>query len=283
MKKNYIMILFVWLIIIYKSQSFQTVSAQEQIAYDCEIWWKRWEDLEKNLKDYFDNAKVLKKDHVKMAYLNLKSYCCAKWILDSNSDKCSWAKDSSDSDFPESPYMSDQLIDVWFKTLDWDPDLNYWLPIDNMWQTYRKAVRDLAKKAEWVKPQQFLDIYNQYWDPKESDPEKSLPAKYRQVCEESYNINMNLFKMYSSDMKEDNSYKCSQSAESRINKESTYLQSISAEKAVKYYEDNLQSYFEEYFEKTRFPYLLEKLQKINWDAWVVDRKATPAVETASGW
>lgn len=263
-------VLFIW---------FTYAAGDTQILYDCQIWAASWDKLEPQLNNYFPTAKVLKKDEVEMAQRHLKSYCCAKPILTDGND-CAWAKSPS-TDFPESPYLFDQLIDIWFKKLDWDPDRSYWLSVDPTGQDYRKQTREKAEQREWARPEEFKNLFGSFWSNESAQSDSSLPAKYRKVCDEAYTISMSLLKIYSMDMPETALWGCRQAAEQRIWEEKNYLDSISMVKAVKLYTDNLNDYLKEYFNKTRLTYLLEKLKTIVGNAGHVDRKATPAVETAS--
>lgn len=227
--------------------------------YDCSLAASNIDDLLKSLKNSISNFKVFKEDDIKLAHQHLKSYCCKKWFLGSDCD--GWW-----SNTPESPYLFDQLIDVWFRKLDGDPNLSYGGQLDSDGKQRREEVRKLAKDPQWKNPGEILDLFNKYRDVKQTWTDK-LSVKYNDTCEESRVIKMSFPQVFDDESLDAGYSQCLSIASSRVNGEMTYVNYVMVYKWIKYLKDAIHNYLMDYFLKEKSMMVLEKLSEVQWKLW----------------
>lgn len=162
---------------------------------DCEIFWNlpysqsgkngfaivdyAWETGNNDYSKFLDintQKKILMKDDLNTALLNLKKYCCENelWWLKQNSETCEVDKAFFNSNSLDSQYLFDHIFDVMMRRLNWlssDNDIyqntNMW--VDEKWKERRERISGKAIDLSWSNPQEIIDKYNVYWT--QTDPQ----------------------------------------------------------------------------------------------------------------
>lgn len=138
-----------------------------------------------------NESTILKEQDYKLAVENLYAACCSLWEA---LISCSF-EDEARENPPKSPYLSDHLLDIWFRKIDWNPDLIYdgielygsgkeWFEIK------QDIIEDMANpiKDKKYTPKKILEEFKKYWwdfnNPSSND--FSLKKQYEKVCKEAY-------------------------------------------------------------------------------------------------
>lgn len=124
-----------------------------------------WENVDENdiIKTNLNIA--MPKDAMKIAFDNLKSYCCdTKKISDT---VCEQVND--DVFYPQSIYLFDHILDVYLRRLDakqqndnWN-DLLYGLEPDWSWLEWRSFMIEQGNDIKWSLPLLIQKNYEKFW------------------------------------------------------------------------------------------------------------------------
>lgn len=220
------------------------------IPYDC--WVVNQEkDRYMEMFESLDND-ILSEAELELAYDNLKDFCCSKSYLEDDCD--SWESKK----YPESPYLYDHIVDIWFRKLDWEEELLYdWVELDEKWQERREEIRELANSEDIVSPQVINNTFDQYWDVWWSD---WMYRKYQLLCKESWLVQTKVFSIFSDDTSvSELTNACNWMLQDRVDRELTYVKSLMNVRWDHFMTTNLINYTDKYFARNRWISLLEKL------------------------
>lgn len=118
--------------------------------------------FENTVKD-LPALKALTMDGLHRSLINLKTHCCASNILNDNPDMLASCKNdkiliTEKTDYPQSPFLFDHLIDVMIRRLAIDGNYEKVAP-DQKAKERREKKDSLAKNAIWVIPPAFSKDY----------------------------------------------------------------------------------------------------------------------------
>lgn len=162
---------------------------------DCEIFWalsysQPWtngfsvadkrETEDNDYSKFLDittQRKIIKKDDLDTALLNLKKYCCENelWWLSQNSQTCKADETFFNKNALDSQYLFDHIFDVMMRRLNGlTGDTNIYIEtnmteVDDKWKERRDWISGKATDLSWANPQEIIDKYNVYWS--KSDPQ----------------------------------------------------------------------------------------------------------------
>jgi len=123
------------------------------------------------------NENIYPKESIKRALLNLKSYCCHINTLWSETPGCKYDKEKwllSDN-YPDSKYLYDHLVDIWFRRLDAMEKLLYEKVIpDPIWKEWRDFINNKWVQTEWTTP---TDIVPKFQEQRTLDVNYLLPNR----------------------------------------------------------------------------------------------------------
>ncbi len=245
-------LIFIFVLIFFVKISFaknQVVSPSATAEGDCVIFSTNQKSENPfQVCDNIKNLKVLNASGCRLAFQSLKDFC----------------EDKSDYLWPESSYIFDHLLDVWFRKLDALDDLVRW-SVDNDWQTRRIYVNKWVENIKWVRPQQIVDVFNYYWNPNNW----ILFKKYLYVCDDiekiiSKLITVNYFNNWKSTFSFDKDFLkrlCIQQVYSRYYKEEAFIRLLLIKKGNLMLENEWKNYVIKQFVQQDWQRLVEKFSK----------------------
>lgn len=113
--------------------------------------------------------KILTKNDLNTARINLKKYCCEHnnlwWLAN---DTCKNDQPFFNSNALDSPYLFDHIFDVMMRRLNWltgDNDIytKTNMTVDDKWEKRREWISDKAEDLSWSDVQSVIDAYKKYW------------------------------------------------------------------------------------------------------------------------
>lgn len=155
----------------------------------------RWKDdyiYSKFLKDTKD--KIIDKDSLNTAILNLKKYCCEnnEWWLSTKSETCKADHNSFNPNAVDSPYLFIHLFDVIMRRLNWltwseDIYTDTKMTVDELWAERRSRINEKAEDLSGSDVQSIIDEYKKYWTyHKEYDITKEMDAQFWNASNENF-------------------------------------------------------------------------------------------------
>lgn len=138
------------------------------------VWGRNDNDYSKFL-DVTTQEKIITKDDLNTALLNLKKYCCENelWWLNQKSKTCIDDKTFFNNNALDSQYLFDYIFDVMMRRLNGlTDDKNIYTSmteVDDKWKEWRDRINSKATDLSWANPQEIIDKYNLYWS--QSDPQ----------------------------------------------------------------------------------------------------------------
>lgn len=233
--------------------------------YDCLMST----NYEASLDSLFEKKQkywILERDDVELALQHLNAYCCAKKYL------INWCK-SQNNEIPESPYLSDHLVDAVMRKLD-AMDVMYGFKPDPDAKQRRQDIRQTTEKTQWDTPSAIYDKFKSTWKVWET---WWIYQKYREWCDGVVEILSNMIKIQTNiDQTNETvdlvSSNCQLLATNRANKEMNYVQQVMFAKWIQMLQDNLKEYIQEYFMKKKMDVLIEKFKNFVWLFWSVAQK-----------
>lgn len=236
-----------------------------------------------NWDDNWARSILMPKAAMKKALLNLKSFCCDRWIA--NKEKCSTdSAIDTDGIYPSSAYLYDHILDISMRRLDakqennnWD-DLIYGLEPDKSGLEWREFITEHGNNKNGSIPLAISEKFKTYreaqsnmldsWSPNDSDlpwsendfknySERRLVEKYLWVCETSLYLylkspgekdKIKLNKAY---------LNCKKLSNNRIKNEVNYTKAILMQKWNTFLYNNIQSYLDTYFVQNKLVALQE--------------------------
>lgn len=256
------------------------VSWADQFDCDFLIDWKI-----PAIDNAFDSVKtyLFKKEDMQTAINNLTAYCCEQEKL---SKKYCQNKNFKKI-YPQSLYLLDHIADIWFRKIDWDPSVLYWLEPFSPWKSRRDYIQKIWNSSEWVNPKLItLEFNNKWklWDALVSDTVNCdnyewqdnawLAQNYYDMCAETYCIYKELYKVESDFDKSTFVSVCNQRASERIRDEVKYIQMTIFQKSSKIIWDILNSYLWDYFSKSRSINFIEIVHQMTDDFGSVVQKVS---------
>lgn len=139
-------------------------------------WWTDG-NIYSNFMSTEQQLAIINKESLSTAMLNLKKYCCEKWIwwpgvTDTNT--CDNDKELYNDNIIDSPYLFDHLFDVVMRRLsgltgeyDIYTKLEMWS--DDKGLEWRAWLNSQAENLSWANPQIISDKYEEFW--KKSSPD----------------------------------------------------------------------------------------------------------------
>ena len=136
--------------------------------WDCNkfwerTWWDFWTEVESR---QWKNEIVYPKESIIRAILNLKAYCCEINILWSDTARCQYDKVKwlLKQNHPDSKYLYDHLIDIWFRRLDAMDKLLYEkITPDPIWKERRDFINKKWSQEEGTTPIDILPKFKEQW------------------------------------------------------------------------------------------------------------------------
>lgn len=121
---------------------------------------KEWERL----------SKIIDKNSLNTAILNLKKYCCQKelWGLKQNSETCKIDQQYFNPNALDSPFLFDHLFDVTMRRLNWltwEKDIYIKTDMregDSKWMERRQRINKKAESSSWTNPQEIINEYKKF-------------------------------------------------------------------------------------------------------------------------
>lgn len=154
----------VFLLLIWWCATFSLVS-----AHDCTLFSETSiKTIENTLFDQTTRGnpalQPLTKEGLHRALINLKSHCCSSNLLNDNPIiKKSCEEDSilikNRSNFPQSAFLFDHLVDVMMRRVNVDGNYNE-VPVDEKAKERRGITDQIGKQREWALPSTLLNTYN---------------------------------------------------------------------------------------------------------------------------
>jgi len=254
---------------------------------------------------------VYPKENVIQAIYNLRGYCCQEGYLKQDKWICTKNIDIEKGTWPQSRYLYDHIIDVWFRNLDWFKDKLH----ANMAEPEEKAVKrrdkinELAVDAEGSMPLQIVKSFEDArYDPagwsdqssvriisvdrtqdisdwienfagKVKRSEMWLASKYYATCYIWLFLNPEIKKNGS---KKSSYLQCRALANNRISKESGLVKVISIEQWAAMLANNLSIYTSDYFVQQGLMRLLDKVGRFGSDVNYLQQKAQGTHECSGG-
>ena len=168
------------------SFSFSFVSADNsdcwtfgKLSYSQEWGWDNWfkivnESRETssnrftNFLTWLEQTRIITKNDLNTAILNLKKYCCENNLWDLTADTCDKDRSFFNDNVPDSPYLFDHLFDVIIRRLkwiDWEENIykNTKMTLDDKWKNWRERITKEAESLVGSTPQTITDKYQDTW------------------------------------------------------------------------------------------------------------------------
>jgi len=124
-------------------------------------WGNFWTAFEKRS---WQNEIIYPKESIKRALLNLKASCCQQNIIWSDTIRCKTDKENwlLWDNYPDSKFLYDHLIDIWFRRLDAIEKLLYeWVVADPIWKEWRDFINKKWNQEEWTTPTDILPKFKE--------------------------------------------------------------------------------------------------------------------------
>lgn len=144
-------------------------------TWSSDDWFKlvdltRWTENNKysNFLTVDQQLKIIDKDSLNTAILNLKKYCCEKNLWTVTQETCSEDRTFYNNNSLDSPYLFDHLFDVIMRRLiwlTWDTSIyeKSKMSVDNTWAKRRGRISEQAESVSWSTPQIIMDEYQKFW------------------------------------------------------------------------------------------------------------------------
>lgn len=133
------------------------------------IW--DWFDIVNNARkiDWERLGKIIDKDSINTAILNLKKYCCDNNLINfgKKSNLCIEENKYFNSNALDSPYLFDHLFDVTMRRLSWltwknDIYTQTKMKVDQKWTERRQRINNKAQSISWNNPQEIINKYKEF-------------------------------------------------------------------------------------------------------------------------
>lgn len=126
-----------------------------------------------NFLSVAQQQKILTKDDLNTAMLNLKKYCCTNNLWWISTQSCKEDETFFNPNSLDSKYLFDHIFDVMVRRMSWlksDKDIytETNMSVDEKWAERREWINDKAEDIEWSDAQSIIDEYKKYWT--KSDP-----------------------------------------------------------------------------------------------------------------
>ena len=129
--------------------------------------WETSDNENSNFLDVAQQVKIITKNDLNTAILNLKKYCCENnlwWIAWKT---CEDDKIFFNSNALDSQYLFDHIFDVMMRRMNWltwDKDIYTQtnMAIDEKWTEWREWINDKAEDLEGSDAQTIIDTYKKY-------------------------------------------------------------------------------------------------------------------------
>lgn len=138
--------------------------------------------------------KIIRKDDLNTAILNLKKYCCenGKWNL--WVDTCKKDKPYFNDNALDSPYLFDHIFDVIMRRLNglnWEKNIytKTKMSLDDKWEERRNRIDKEAKSVSGSTPQTIITKYQQFWKQSPSSSWYNITKKIYWVFWNEDNLN----------------------------------------------------------------------------------------------
>ena len=288
--------------------------SNDQDVGDCKfVRETKWENLGIMVETRsWKNEIVYPKESIKRALLNLKAFCCKKWgILWEDTPGCEidrkewWLW----KNYPDSKFLYDHLVDVWFRRLDAMENLLYeWVKLDPIWQGRRDFINKKWNQEEWTTPTDILPKFYEQWTlntnyllPTREDwnyneqyqnqwtaitseyNNRPLTNRYSNLCEVSAYIYWYLrwwLKLWY--YTRTNSYpSCELLSKNIISRNIVFTKSIVLKKSNKLLYDNVNSHITNYISQSRLTKLKETILWIVQSFNVINKKVIKLIKECS--
>jgi hypothetical protein len=249
-------------------------------------WGNFWSIFESRS---WQNEDIYPKESIKRALLNLKTYCCKKNIIWSDTPRCKYDKENwlFLETYPDSRFLYDHLVDVGFRRLDAMENLLYeWTTQDPIWKKWREFINKKWEQEEGTTPTDILPEfkeqrtintnfilpyredgnYNQQYQNEwisiaSQYSTRPLINRYGNLCEIASYIYWYLWLNLWNYTRSNWYWVCSSLSKNLIARNITFTKAIVLKKSNKILYDNLNTHITNYMSQTR----LEKLkQTILW-------------------
>ncbi len=254
-------------------------------------------------------SNIFPNNDIKTALQHLVYFCCENEINSVEYQKkyCPPMKDWKLVDkklYAESPYLYDQLLDIWFRRLDWDPTKQYstaWL--DKLWEEWRKYIQTASSLVEWIAPVSLLNKFKEYWKveideslpdvPDNIDEIKTnwnnywLKNRYLAMCYVSKYIEDYIKAIYwpfnfnDKALSDNNTKKCVYLAKHIVDQEINYFKWVMIQQAWRFIAKAFSTYTDDYFTRGRLQDLLEEFSLMQSDFFIVNQKVNKATNQCS--
>ena len=298
MKKNLIcfLVLLFWFLL-------SNVQAQNTDDWDCRFvqwttWWNFWAMLESQL---WQNEIVYPKESIKRALLNLKAYCCEQNIIWSDTPRCKYDKEKwlLLDNHPDSKFLYDHLVDIWFRRLDAMEKLLYeWVSPDPIWKEWRDFINKKWNQAAWTIPMDILPNFNKQrtlntnyildgrdqneWTSKITQySNRPLVNRYWNLCEITAYIYWYLWLKLLDYTKTYWYPSCKSLSKNIISRNITFTKAIVLKKSNKLLYDNINSHITNYISQNRLTKLKETILWIVEAFNVVNKKVVKLIKECS--
>lgn len=129
--------------------------------------WETNDNEYSNFLSIDQQKKILTKNDLNTAMLNLKKYCCENNLWWLGTKTCEDDKVFFNPNSLDSQYLFDHIFDVMVRRMNWltgDTDIytNTHMSIDEKWTEWREWINDKAEDLEWSDAQSIIDTYKKY-------------------------------------------------------------------------------------------------------------------------
>lgn len=270
--------------------------------------WNFWSWVESRSGQ---NETIFPQASIKRALWNLKKYCCAQWILDKDGISCThdeyqWSFLEST---PDSKFLYDHLVDIWFRRLDAMENLLYPdVTPDPIWEQRRKYINNKWAQLEWTTPTDMMPNFKKQWtfninydlakreDGKYNQMENpsrnaTIPSyenrplinRYQNMCEIAAYIYGYIIPMWWLDTyTRQNGYSsCTKLSQKIIANNIDFAQTIVLKKSSKLLYDNMDSHINKYLNQNRLIQLRSTILAITQALDAVNKKIIELVKSCS--
>ena len=155
------------------SQKFTQSWNINQFPVISQVWWTSKHNYS-NFLDVDIQLAIIDTWSLNSAILNLKKYCCEKWLwwLSMDAETCKIDKKFFNDNALDSPYLFDHLFDVEMRRLygdTWENKIytktNMW--IDSFWELNwserRTRIDGKSMDLSWANAQEIINKYKKFW------------------------------------------------------------------------------------------------------------------------
>lgn len=266
-------------------------------AHDCGLVIEK--NLEEILSNYSINYKeytwVLPAEAFNQALINLKAYCCAQVVQTACTDK---EKENLPTQYPESAYLFDHLIDITMRRLDGITGLAYGLSPDPTALKRREEIDKIANSAIGMQSSEIEKLYREYRQlhnnenfditnyNKNDFATFSLRDKYNTLCDILKNLYEKL-KSKDSDIiigwyLDKNSFfnGCRNLVNKRVQRENGYVKILMVQKSNQLFNETMKAYTKKHFVEEKLMGLWTLINKVK-DMFKTIVQQAPASKTCS--